>query len=381
MLLSFMKSKIIKVIVCICVLFIFSPAEKIYAIETSAECACLISADSGEILYAKNAETVHPMASTTKIMTALLAIEKNTLDDTVIVSANAASQEGSSIYLRSGEEISMKNLIYGMMLNSGNDAACAVAEHISGSVEEFAREMTQKAHDIGALNTSFKNASGLDDDGHYSTALDMAKIAAYAMKNPKFCEIVSTKTNEIETSSGVTYLKNHNKLLWNYDGCIGIKTGYTKSTGRCLVSCAQRDGITLIAVTLVAPNDWQDHTKMLDYGFEQTEKIYIAQKDSVMKSYEINNQTFNAVCGGDITAGVKKNEKQNIDVTLHAIKAPTFNIQKNEKIGYAEFYLNGNYMGQCDLLCDRDVIIKENTSKDSFFDSIYKIIKLILLKL
>ena len=377
----YLRSSILKIIIYLTVFLFAIPAKNIYALDTSAECACVISADSGEIIYSKNADMRHPMASTTKIMTALVALEKNIMDERTVVSENAAIQEGSSIYLRSGEEISIRDLMYGMMLNSGNDAACAIVEHICGSVEAFAELMTQKAHEIGAVNTSFKNANGLDADGHYSTAYDMAKIAAYAMKNPQFCEIVSTKTAQIETSSGITYLKNHNKLLWNYDGCIGVKTGYTKSTGRCLVSAAERNGVRLIAVTLGAPDDWKDHAAMLDYGFEQTECMALAKKGDILKSYENNNYSFNAICDRDITAGVAKNEKQNIDVTLHAIKAPTYNIRMNEKIGYAEFYLNGEFMGQCDLLCDRDVIIETSPDDDNFFESICKIIKMILLKL
>ncbi|MDY3928177.1 MAG: D-alanyl-D-alanine carboxypeptidase family protein [Clostridia bacterium] len=373
------KNNVYKLIVFLTVFFIFS--ENVYALDTSAECACLIAADSGEILYEKNPDVRHQMASTTKIMTAVIALERNSMNDTVVVSANAASQEGSSIYLRGGEEISVKNLVYGMMLNSGNDAACAIAEHICGSVEEFAEIMTKKAHEIGAVNTSFKNASGLDADGHYSTAADMAKIAAYAMRKPEFREIVSTKTAQIETSSGITYLKNHNKLLWNYDGCIGVKTGYTKSTGRCLVSCAERDGVTLIAVTLGAPDDWKDHSAMLDYGFESTECISLAKKGDILKSYNNKKYSFNGVCEKDITASAKKNAKQKTDIVVHALKAPTNNISVNEKIGYAQFYLNGNYIGQCDLLCDRDVILKKNNDNNGFFDNIYKIIKKILIKL
>ena len=223
-----------------------------YAIETSADCACLVNAVTGEVLYSHNGEKIHSIASTTKIMTAIIALEKSNSQDMVTVSKTAQNQEGSSVYLREGEQVEMSDLLYGMMLNSGNDAAYAIAEHISGNSDDFAVLMTKKAKEIGAKNTSFKNANGLDADGHYSTALDLAKITAYALKNKEFLKIVSEKTASIKTSGSTTYLKNHNKLLWNYDGCIGVKTGYTKSTGRCLVSAAVKANF-MVSLSLISP--------------------------------------------------------------------------------------------------------------------------------
>ena len=211
----------------------------VYALDISAKSACVISADTGEIIYAENEKEKLSMASTTKIMTALLAIESGRLDETVTVSANAQAQEGSSIYLRTGERIILKDLVYGLMLNSGNDAAVAIAEHMSGSEDKFAELMTKRAKELGAVNTSFKNPNGLDEQGHYTTAYDLALIAAYAMKNEEFKKTVSTKSATATLEDGeILYFSNHNKLLKMYDGAVGVKTGFTKASGRCLVSAA-----------------------------------------------------------------------------------------------------------------------------------------------
>ena len=342
--------------------FMFVFVKNVLAIDTSADCACLILADTGEVIYEKNAYNIHQIASTTKIITGLLAIESNKLSETVTVSANAAAAEGSSIYIEPGNIITLEELVWGMLLNSGNDAACAVAEHLSGSIEEFAVEMTERARELGAVNTSFKNPSGLDADGHYSTAYDMALLTSHALENEKFREIVSTKNAQINVDGAVCYLKNHNKLLWSYEGCIGVKTGYTKSTGRCLVSAAERDGITLVAVTLGAPDDWNDHKKMLDYGFENTENKTVISQGEIMKKF--NQWGFNAIASETFRAPVLKDKNADVEVILHTIKAPTRNIIKNEKIGYAECLYNGRIIKSIDILCDKDVIMERE--KQSF---------------
>jgi D-alanyl-D-alanine carboxypeptidase (penicillin-binding protein 5/6) len=353
-------------------LFLCLKQLNVSALDISAECACLINADNNEVVFEYNGYKEHSMASTTKIMTAILALEKAKPDEIVTVSANASSQEGSSIYLKTGEQISMENLVYGMMLNSGNDAACAVAEHIGGTSDEFALMMSEKAKEIGAKNTSFKNANGLDAAGHYSTAYDMAIISAYGLKNENFKNIVSTKNAQIDNGETITYLKNHNKLLWNYDGCIGVKTGYTKKTGRCLVSAAEKDGVTLIAVTLNAPNDWQDHEKMLDYGFENVKRHQIIKSGDILKRFDM----FNAVAQDDIfVTGNKNNSK----IILHTVREPNYNILKGEKIGYAEIFYDNKLVNCVDLISDREFVKKEEKSKGFFYELI-TIIKMLLLK-
>lgn len=240
-----------------------------YALNISAASAVLINSQTGNAVYEKNADKKMPMASTTKIMTAICAIENTNTNMPVKIDSRAAGIEGSSIYLSAGEVISIKELLYGMMLNSGNDAATALAIATSGSVEEFSLLMNKTARRIGAVSTHFVNPSGLYDENHYTTARDLARITAYAMKNPLFRHIVSTRELKISSNAegGVRYLKNHNKLLWQYDGCTGVKTGYTKKCGRCLVSSCKKTGTELIAVTLNAPDDWRDHKALFDYGF------------------------------------------------------------------------------------------------------------------
>ncbi len=366
-----------KKIVISFLLMFFIYGTKAEALDISAECACVMIAQTGEVIYSKNADDVHSIASTTKIMTAITAIEEGNIEEVVRVSANAASQEGSSIYLRTGNRIKLLDLIYGMMLNSGNDAACAVAEHIGGDVEGFAKLMNEKAKKAGAKNTSFKNPSGLDEEGHFSTASDMAKITAYALKNELFSEIVSTKNAQIKVGEDICYLKNHNKMLWNYDGCIGVKTGYTKKTGRCLVSAAKKDGITLIAVTLGAPDDWQDHEKMLDYGFENTELKTIVEKGQKLKNIQGDGYTLNALADKSVKIPAKKNSGLKSEVILHTVKKPTLEIMEGEKIGYAEIMCDGKPVTQIDLTADKAVFPEQ---KKGFISSIWETIKKLLLK-
>ena len=210
------------------------------------------------------------MASTTKIMTALVAIESSPLDKNVMISDMAIGTEGSSLYLKKGEIMSMSDLLMGLMLRSANDAAAAIAYEISGSIEAFADKMNEKAASIGVTDTHFTNPHGLDDENHYTTAADLAIITAEALKNDTFLEIVSTEKCIIKNFDGeARLLTNHNKLLSLYDGAIGVKTGFTKKSGRCLVGAAERDGMRLIAVTINAPDDWNDHEALFDFGFSR----------------------------------------------------------------------------------------------------------------
>lgn len=238
----------------------------------SAKSAILIEQHSRRVLFAKDAYTKRRIASITKIMTAILAIESGKMDDTVTVSARAVRTEGSSIYLRQGEKIKLRDLVYGLMLRSGNDAAVAIAEHVGGSVEGFVFLMNKKAAEIGMRDTEFANPHGLDDaENHYSTAYDMALLMQYAMKNEEFRRISGTKVYRAPAppgEDGARVWRNKNKLLTSlYEYCTGGKTGYTKRAHRTLVTTASKGGIDLIAVTLDAPDDWNDHIAMYEYGF------------------------------------------------------------------------------------------------------------------
>ena len=241
----------------------------------SAKAAVLMEAESGEVVFGQNPDARLPMASTTKIMTALVALEEMPLETVITVSPDTVGVEGSSIYLTEGEQLTLEELLYALMLESANDAAETIAAAVAGSVEDFASLMNRKAAALGLTDTRFSNPHGLDADGHYTTARELALIARAALQDPVFRQICSTKrkTIPLHGTEGVRLLLNHNKLLDSYKDCIGVKTGFTRKTGRCLVSAAERDGVTLIAVTLGAPDDWRDHTAMLDYGFGLYESV------------------------------------------------------------------------------------------------------------
>lgn len=267
----------------------YAEASNSKEISLSAESAVLIDADSGDILMSKNHEKKMGMASTTKIMTALVAAENGNLKKTVKIPKEAVGIEGSSVYLYEGERITLEELLYSLLLQSANDAAAAIAISVAGSIEAFADMMNERAEEMGLSCTHFTNPHGLNDKEHYTTAYDLAVIALCALKNETVREIVSTykKTIPIDSDCNARVLVNHNKMLRLYDGAIGVKTGFTKTTGRCLVSAAERDGLTLVAVTLNAPNDWSDHTAMLDFGFENYESVLIASPGSFTYSLPI----------------------------------------------------------------------------------------------
>ncbi len=246
----------------------------------SAKAAVLIDADSGQVLYAKNETARLPMASTTKIMTALCAVELADASTVIEVDPAAVGIEGSSVYLYERERLTLAQLLYALLLESANDAATAIAIGLCGSVEAFAEQMNAKARALGLINTHFENPHGLDGETHYTTAHELALIAREALRHPLLQTIFATRkiTIPLNGTEGVRLLQNHNKMLRYYEGAIGVKTGFTKKSGRCLVSAAERDGLTLIAVTLCAPDDWNDHERMLDAGFEALERVTLCAR-------------------------------------------------------------------------------------------------------
>ncbi|MBW7456525.1 D-alanyl-D-alanine carboxypeptidase family protein [Paenibacillus sepulcri] len=259
-------------------------------ITTHAKAAALIDVESGRLLYTSQGDEQMKIASLTKIMTAIVAIEHGKLSDMVKTSKRAAGREGSSIYLKLGEEMSLQNMLYGLMLRSGNDVATAIAEHVGGSEEGFVHMMNDKAQMLGMTNSQFMNPHGLDIEGHYSTANDMAKLTAYALKNPTFKEIVKTKVKTAPNPNDewdYTW-KNKNKMLTMYDGADGVKTGYTKQALRCLVSSATREGQQLAVVTLNDGNDWLDHQKLLDWGFANYPLAEITHKGQAVNGYPLS---------------------------------------------------------------------------------------------
>lgn len=229
----------------------------------SARRAYVLDAVSERVLFERNATEQSLIASTTKIMTALVVCEQCNVLDRMRIPKEAVGIEGSSMYLREGEVLTLQELLYGLMLSSGNDAAVALAIYCGGTVEGFAEMMNDKARILGMTGTHFENPNGLDSPGHYSTARDLAELASYAMENPIFAKTVSAKSVKI----GERYLTNHNKLLWRVEGAEGVKTGFTKAAGRILVSSATREGRRIIAVTIDDPDDWRDHAALLEEGF------------------------------------------------------------------------------------------------------------------
>ena len=255
----------------------------------SAEKAIVLDAATGRTLYEKNADEKSLIASTTKIMTALIICQRCNVLDRVKIPKEAVGIEGSSMYLREGEVLTVQELLYGLMLRSGNDAAAALAIWCGGTIEGFAELMNDKARELGLQETHFVNPHGLDAPDHHSTARDLAVLTAYAMDDPIFARTVGAKS----VSVGQRVLTNHNKLLWSLPGCEGVKTGYTRAAGRILVSSAQRDGRRLVCVTINAPDDWNDHKTLLEQGFRGFEVRELVQAGEVLG--------YRFVAGGDGT--------------------------------------------------------------------------------
>lgn len=347
------------------------------ALNLSAVSAVVIDAESGEILFEKNPEDKMGMASTTKIMTAIVALEKGNPKEIVKVSPTAAGVEGSSMYLKSGEKISLENLIYGLMLVSGNDAASAIAQHISGSEEKFAKLMNEKAREIGAMNTSFTNPHGLSDEKHYTTAYDLAKITAYGLRNSVFASIVSTKSKTVEREGlGRTTLVNHNKLLKSYDGCIGVKTGFTKATGRCLVSASYRNGLKIVCVTLNAGDDWNDHRKMSDYVFENYKATLYKREGTLAKTLKVKNgtsDTLNGIFGEDVFLLEKEDNEWFLNISVpDEIPAP---VKKGEVIGMVVAEHETGRKQSFDIIAEKDVLKIPVFDKNSMIGNTVKIYK------
>ncbi len=278
------------------VLFLFTTvpagAQSLPEPNLSAACAILVDADSGRVLYGKSTNEERAIASITKLMTALVAVRVvPDLTQEVTVKREYTLAEGSSMYLKAGEKLTLETLLYGLLLVSGNDAALAIADFCAGDVETFVGWMNDWAAELGMKNTHFANPNGLPNDAHYSTAADMAKLARVVMEDETLAKIVATKSITIGDRS----LSNHNKLLWQYEGCIGMKTGYTDKAGRTLVSCAEKDGQRLIVVTLNAPNDWKDHAALFDYGFSNYPKQMLALSGRQVKSVPVTGSLVRMV--------------------------------------------------------------------------------------
>ena len=305
----------------------FMPVHAVYAedIEVSAKAAVVISADTGEIVYSKNSSEKLPMASTTKIMSALLCLESGDLHEPFTVDSQAIHVEGSSMGLQEGDIVTKYALACGMLLPSGNDGANAAAVEIAGSLEGFAELMNDRAKKLGLSKTFFVTPSGLEGEGHGSSAEDMAILAAEALKNETFREICSSQTIKLEYGNPpyTRWLKNTNKLLSMYDGTYGVKTGFTDEAGRCLVSACEREGKRLICVTLNAPDDWNDHIRLYDECFKKVKTAEFGIPCEMYVSLAGSHKDRLAVTTGDETADFTVYSKDTADFT-YTIASPPF---------------------------------------------------------
>lgn len=332
--------------------------------DTSAAGAVLMDADSGRVLYSKNGDERHLIASITKLMTALVALESNhSPGEIVTVRPEWTGIEGSSLYLRPGEQLRLETLLYGMLLRSGNDAAHAVAGYCGGDVDSFVAAMNAKAKDLGMQNSRFANPSGLNAEGHYSTARDMGILAKACLENEMLKTIVSTQAVSLEGR----IFTNHNKLLWLYEGCIGLKTGYTEKAGRTLVSAAEKDGTTLICVTLNAPNDWNDHAALFDYGFEHYDSRCLVQEGEILCRLPVKGSLvpFCAITAQETIHVALSSEDEILFQPVLYLDTPEAPVAAGDAIGEGIFTLNGEELVRVPLIISRwiqsDILPQRNS--------------------
>ncbi len=354
-----MKKKIVSLLLSVLFVFFVSVDASASGIAVSAQSAVLMCVNTGEVLFSKNESKQLSMASTTKIMTSLIALEAATPEREITVTSEMVAVEGTSMGLMAGDSVSLRELVYGMMLQSGNDAANTVAYVLGGTPENFAELMNERAKEIGMKNTNFVTPSGLDDSNHYSTAYDMALLAAESIKNPEFRYICSQKTARLTYGNPpyVRTLTNHNRLLWKYSDSIGIKTGFTKKSGRCLVSAAEREGIILVAVTLNASDDWNDHISMFEYGFSQQKGINIG--------CNLTSVSLNVVGGDKSSVPIKLTreciyaENNSCGYILLIKPFEYAPVEKGEIVGTAVFVSDGKVIDKIPVITDGESSVKE----------------------
>lgn len=328
-------------------------------VSTSAKACVVIDADSGRILLEHNAHQALPMASTTKVMTALLAIEKGNLADTVVTGRNAFGVPGTSIYLDLGETLTLEQMLYGLMLQSGNDAAVAIAEHIGGTVNDFCAMMTQRAQELGCESTVFLTPHGLPCDGHYTTARDLALIARQAMQYDTFRQIVSTQRATIpwQDRDYDRVLKNKNRLLAEYEGATGIKTGFTRAAGRCLVSSATREGMSVICVVLNC-GDWFDESaRLMDLAFSEWESVTMLYAGECLRRIPVTSgeaAEVRALLQEDLTGVVPRGTLPQVEIDLpDALEAP---VRAGQPLGEIRLTASGEVIATVPLVAGEAVL-------------------------
>ena len=341
--------------------------------DISAGAYILMEMETGRVLAGQDIHERLAMASTTKIMTALLTLEQPDLDTYFTVDAKAILVEGSSMGLLPGDQVTLRGLAVGMLLHSGNDSAGAAAVKVGGSTEGFVAMMNERAAEMGLADTHFATPSGFDADDHYSSAYDMAVLAKNALSNEDFLEICSTVKTQIAFGNPPydRWLKNHNRLLEEYDGCIGVKTGFTKKAGRCLVSAAKRDGITLICVTLSAGDDWNVHKKLFDYGFSCVQQIDLADYLPEISLPVVGGvlDSVGAQLSGDTVTAVLQGEERKITAQVYIEPFYYAPILPEQKIGEVQFYLGEQRLDSWDLYPKR-AVEEKIAEKESFWDQV-----------
>lgn len=351
-------------------------AEAVDMAAVSAKGAILIDAATGEVIFSKNADEKLPMASTTKIMSALIVLEQDGLDDKFVVDKDAIQVEGSSMGLQEGDIVTLRDLACGMLLPSGNDAANAAAVRVSGSVEAFVQLMNDRAAEMGLSSTHFVTPSGLDDytDEHYSTAADMAELTREAMKNPDFREICGKRSIKLNFGSPLSdrWLTNTNKLLSMCDGVIGVKTGFTDKARRCLVSACQRNGATLICVTLNAPNDWLDHTRLYDYGFSMMSQQELPLENEQFEIGAVGGYSDSVLCRTDrVKATLPNGRADQVSCEIYVRPFVYCPAAENTVVGRAEYYYHGTKIAQSPVYLAQDAEKKPAECKDKGFFEYY----------
>ncbi len=350
------------ILLAACLLLPFNGLAQEEAAQTfavSAKAAVLLEEKTGKVLYAQNETLSLPMASTTKVMTALLAMEYGKMDEIVTTSRNAFGVPGTSIYLSQGERLTLEQMVHGLMLASGNDAAVAIAEHIGGSVDEFCAMMTDRAAELGCRDTVFKTPHGLPNSIHHTTAYDLALIAREAMRYPLFRKIVSTQRATIpwEGRDYNRILNNKNRLLSSYQGATGIKTGYTKAAGRCLVFGAERNGLEVVGVVLNCPNWFDEAAKIMDYGFANYRYLVMLGDGEQVRSLPVEGGAEPEVSirlQGDLAAPVGLEEWPQMEFDLpDSIKA---GVEEGQTVGTARLTLNGSVLVERPLIAANGVM-------------------------
>ena len=341
-----MKKRISIILILICnFLMIYNDImPRIITVKASNSSEIVMEINSNRVVHAINENDKKFMASTTKILTAICIIENCDLDKVIEIKKETTGVEGSSIYLESGEKLSVKDLLYGLMLRSGNDCALTLAVHCSGSASNFANLMNKTALKIGANNSNFVNPHGLHDDNHYTTAYDLALISCYAMKNETFREIVSTKTIDIPftTRNYNRRLVNKNKMLKEFEGSTGIKTGFTKKAGRCLVSSCKRNGIEFVCVVLNCPGMFERSKNLLTSAFSNYKNYKIINKDNLI--FIDNKEKYPACIKNDVILPLTENEKQNLVIEYEYYKNMKKPIKKDEEVGLIKIYCKKNLL-------------------------------------